>query len=284
MEAEKLIDNYAGYTWTKLDDGWMCGEKPARAGIGMVLLAHSWSADAHGFIAVNQPNGGFVIARGANASGYGRILADRELSAAWPLPLKLGNISVRVTDARGVARMAQISWTGAGWSSINFVVPANSATGPAEVAVVRSDGSESSSGILIEDVAPGLWTASGDGRGPLIGNVSQRSPDGKATQFPAWACTKEGCHAVPIPLGERISTRLRIEGTGFRHASSTAAIVVTVDGISVPVESFRAMPNGSRDEVTVTLPASLIGRGEVELLMTVDGALSNVVRIHCGTK
>jgi hypothetical protein len=37
-----------------------------------------------------------------------------------------------------------------------------------------------------------------------------------------------------------------------------------------------------RDQVTIQLPVELKGAGETDLMMTVDGVLSNVVRIHCG--
>jgi uncharacterized protein (TIGR03437 family) len=283
IEPGKMIDFYAGYDWSKLDDGWTCGETPARGGIGMMVLSHLWRADPHGVLTVNQPAGGLLVARGANSSAYGRILAEHEMAAkGHPLPVKLGNISIRVTDARGVARMAPLTWTGGGWASTNFVVPAESAPGPAEVAVVRDDGSSTASGIVIGNVAPGLWTATYDGRGPVIAQVSQRFSDGTTTQFPAWNCTADGCHTAPIPLSARAQTTLRLEGTGFRFASSKQAIVVLVDGVRAPVESFGPMAAEGRDVVAVKLPDELIGRGEVDVYLVVDGVISNVVQLHCG--
>lgn len=197
--------------------------------------------------------------------------------------MKLGDISVRVRDSKGVARPAPLLWTGAGWSSLNLIIPTDSAVGPAEVTVVRSDGSETPSKIIIANVAPALWTAPNDGRGPVIGQVFQRSSDGKTDQFPTWTCSKEGCKTVPIPLTPHVSTSVRLEGTGFRLASSKAAIRVTIDGIPVPVEAFGPMEN-TRDEVTIKLPDELIGHGPADLLMVADGALSNVVRIDCGRR
>lgn len=268
MEPGKLIDNYSGYDWTKLDDGWACGAPFSGAGIGMTLLAHLWHADVHGVFTVNQPAGGLVIARGANASAYGRILAERQTSATGT---KLSNISIRVTDSRGASRLAPLLWTGAGWSSTNLIVPDNSAPGPAEVTVVRSDGSKTASRIIIADVAPGLWTAAADGRGPVIGQVYQRGPE-----FPAWSCTTT-CRTVPIALSPSLSTRLHLEGTGFRHASS---VRVVIDGTVLPVESFGPMPSSSRDQLMVKLPDTLIGRGETDVYLIADGALSNVARIN----
>lgn len=249
----------------------------------MAVLSHLWSANAHGLLTVNQPAGGLTIARGAHSSAYGRVMAEREVrTAGLPLPVKLGNISVRVKDARGVARLAPMSWTGGGWSNVNFSIPANSAPGVAEVAVVRSDGSKSASEIIVAHVAPGLWTATHNGRGPVIGQVFQRFPNGKTVQFPAWKCTQEGCRTTSIPLSTQCATTVCLEGTGFRFASSKAAILVNIDGIVVPVETYGPVAESSRDVVTVKLPDALIGHGELDLFMVVDGAISNVVRIHCG--
>ena len=282
LESGKLIDAFQGYDWTKLDEGWTCGGSSVYAGIGMLVLSHLWRADPHGVLTVNQPAGGMVIAKGAHASAYGRILAQREERAERaPWPFRLGDISIRVTDSHGVSRLAPLSWVGGGWSSINFLVPVNSATGPAQVTVMRSDGSHTASNFIIADVAPGLWSATSDGRGPAIGQVVQRFSNGKVAQFPTWNCSK-GCRTISIPLTRRAATAVRIEGTGFRFTRSTASVHVIVDGIQVPVEGFGAIPGDSHDQVTIRLPNELRGRGEVDLWLTADGALSNVVRINCG--
>jgi uncharacterized protein (TIGR03437 family) len=285
LEPGRLIDAYGGYDWTKLDDGWTCGQPSYFAGIGILVLSHLWGANSHGVLTVNQPAGGLIIARGANASTYGRTLALKEARASgFPLPVKLSNLSIRVTDSRGVSRPAAMSWTGGGWSVINFVIPAESATGPAEVAVLRTDGSKSSSRIIIADAAPALWTATYDGRGPVIGQVTQRFSSGRTAEFPTWKCEPgvyvvDGCRTVPIPFARGAITSVQLDGTGFRYAKS---VKVIVDGVSVPVEKFAPVPQSSRDQVTFRLPDTLIGRGEVDLYMTAEGILSNVVRINVG--
>ena len=237
MEPGKLINNYSGYDWTKLDDGWTCGAPFSGAGIGMTVLAHLWRADPHGVFTVNQPAGGMVIARGANASAYGRILAERE---SLGNSHKLSNIEIRVTDSRGVSRPARLSWTGAGWSSTNLIIPENSAPGPAEVTVVRSDGSKTTSRIIVADAAPGLWTKTYDGRGLADAQILQG--------------------------------KLRLEGTGFRFAKS---VNVIIDGVAIPAESFGPEPGSSRDQVTIKLPKT----GETDVYLKADGKLSNVVRL-----
>ena len=284
MRPGRLISDYRYLNWTKLDHGWTCGEASSFSGVAMVLLSHLWKADVHGIFAVNQTTGGFLMARGGISTAYGPILADREMDGGQPpWPTILGNVSVRVTDSRGVGRLAPLLHTGGGWAQITFIVPENTAPGPAEVAVVRSDGTSSAGKVLIADVAAGIWTAAHDGRGPVIGQVLQRFPDGRTNEFPAWECSNGACRTVAIPLSDSASTTVRLEGTGFRHAGTHAAIRVTVDDIPVPVVSFGPTPGIGRDQLTIQLPGELRGHGETDLVMTVDGALSNVVRINCGT-
>ena len=200
-----------------------------------------------------------------------------------PLPLRLGNVSVRVTDSRGTARLARLQYTGAGWSNITFVVPQDAAPGPAEVAVVRSDGSISAGRVIIADVAPGFFTAYADARGAVMGEVVQRAAGSGLTKtFAASECGAGGCRAVPIPLAEGVYTTVRLPGSGIRNAGAKAAIRVTVGGVAVPVVSFGAADDVGRDQVTIELPTELRGVGETDLAMTVNGVLSNVVRIHCG--
>jgi uncharacterized protein (TIGR03437 family) len=287
----RMLTEYRYFNWSKLDDGWTCGEAPSRSGIAMVLAAHLWSTDTHGLFVVNHVNGGMVLARGGLATAYGPILAEREVTAApgKALPLGLGNVSVRVTDARGTAQLARLLYTGAGWSDVTFVVPANSAVGPARVAVVRSDGSSFAAPVIIADVAPGFLTVSADARGAVAGEVVQRRADsGETTRFAASECGSGVCRTVPIPLSGGVITTVRLAGSGIRnagaHAGTNAAIRVTVGGIAVPVLSFGAADayEVGRDQVTIQLPLELRGTGETDLMMTVNSVLSNVVRINCG--
>lgn len=278
----RLITDYRFYNWKKLDDGWVCGQSPSWSGIGIALLSHLWRTDPHEVFAVAQQRGGFQIARGAVGAVYGRILAEREMqSAVTPLPRRLGNISIRVRDSAGVARLAPLISTGAGWSYTTFVVPSDTAVGPAEIAVVRSDGTESKTRVVITDVSPALWTATHDGRGPVIGHVVGRGAAGGRLEEAAWECLPEGCRTTPIGLAG--PARVRLEGTGFRYAGDRSAIRVTVDDVAAPVLSFGAMKTPGRDYLLIELPRKLRGRGETDLVVRVRGEISNVARIHCGT-
>jgi cytochrome c peroxidase len=283
FRSGRLITDTRYFNGTKLDNGWTCGKPPGLAGLGMVLLSHLWRCDPHSLFVVNGDAGGLLIARGGRATAYGPILADRDLSAGPTLPRILGNVSVRIIDSAGVARFARLLYTGAGWSFLTFVVPDNVAPGPAEFAIVRTDGSSSSARAVIADIAPGLLSASLDGRGPAKAQVIEHLADGSTRMSDTYQCSGYACRTLPIHLSRGVSATLRLEGNGFRHARSNADFNVMIGEVSVPIISYGPEPGmPGRDWLTVNLPADLIGYGETDLFLRVNGALSNVVRIDCG--
>jgi uncharacterized protein (TIGR03437 family) len=283
--AGKLITDYRYLTGTKLDAGWTCG-KPDEvpAGLGLVLLSHLWGTTPLGLFTVSYSRGGLVLARGGIATAYGPILADEEMGAHGPsLPKVLGNVSIRITDSRGVARFAPLLHTGAGWAQINFVIPGECATGEAEVAVVRADGSVSRSKVWIADVAPALFTLIPDGRSAAAGQVTQRSAGKPNKSFPTWECEQSSCRAVPIPLSPGATTTVRLLGSGFRYAGEHPDVHAIVGGIPAPVLSMGRSTEPGNDQLTIRLPDALNGVGETDLHFTVNGQISNVVRINCGS-
>jgi len=279
--AGHLVTDYWGFNGTKLDDGWTCRQPTAvPAGLGIVLLSHLWRASPLGLFAVSQSRGGLELGRGAIATVYGPTLADEDLSARSPLPTELGNISVQITDSRDVVRLAPLLYTGAGWSFVNFIVPEECATGPAELAIVRKDGSTAKSRVQIRDVAPALLTAPSDGRGAAVAFVTQHG--GTEKSVPAWTC-EGGCRTLPIPFSRDGATTVQLLGSGFRFARDTKNIRAVANGIPVPVVSVAPAPVPGNDQLTIQLPDSLIGAGEVEFYFRVDGELSNVVLLNCGS-
>jgi uncharacterized protein (TIGR03437 family) len=278
--AGHLITDYRALSGTKLDDGWACG-KPAGipVGLGLVLLSHLWRTSPLNLFAVSYSRGGMELARGALATLYGPTLADAAIAVRSPLPVKLGNISVRITDSRGVTRLAPLLYTGAGWSQVNFMVPEECAAGPARLAIVRGDGSIAETRIPIVDVAPALKTASADGRGAAIAMISQPGRD----PFPAWTCDG-ACRAVPIPLARGVSTTVRLMGSGFRFASDQSHARAAAGETELLVVSMGRAADPGNDQLTVRIPDELIGSGEVEFYFRVDGALSNVVRLNFGAQ
>ena len=69
-------------------------------------------------------------------------------------------------------------------------------------------------------------------------------------------------------------------GTGFRNRSALTAVTCKIGGTNAEV--LYAGPQGDfvgLDQSNVRIPRSLKGRGEVDVVMTVDGKTANTVRV-----
>ena len=70
---------------------------------------------------------------------------------------------------------------------------------------------------------------------------------------------------------------LTLYGTGIRNGTT---VTCTVGGVSVPVQYAGAQGQyPGFDQVNIQLPATLQGKGKVDVVLTVDGHQSNAVRI-----
>ena len=74
---------------------------------------------------------------------------------------------------------------------------------------------------------------------------------------------------------------LTLYGTGIRGRSSLAGVTCRIGGVDAPV-IFADAQGGfvGLDQVNVRVPRVLAGRGEVELVLTVDGQATNTVRVN----
>ncbi len=278
----KLIQELSLHDATTLEYGWVCGKPDAiRAGIGRVLQAHMRASIVREFFVVSAA-GGLDIARGAYALAYGPVMADHDILApGFQAPRKLGGISIQITDANGVTRPAGIFWASEGWGQTNFVVPDASALGPARMTVIREDGSRLSANISIADAAPGFLTGHSC-RGPAIGAATQIFSNGRTSTSDISSCKGFDCRTMAIPVSADATTRVRIIGSGFRHAASAAAIDMRIAGVRVPVVSYGPTEYPGQDQVTVEIPAQLYGIGEADLMCHLNGRISNATRIRIG--
>ena len=87
---------------------------------------------------------------------------------------------------------------------------------------------------------------------------------------------------TPIDLGpEGDLVFLIVYGTGWRFRSSLSAASVTIDGVMGEDSYLGIQPDYvGLDQSNILLPRTLAGRGEVDVVMTVNGKVSNKVRIR----
>lgn len=277
----KLIRDLSLHDATSLENGWTCGkpDPQAPAGIGRIIQAHMRGSVERELFVVSGA-GGLDIARGAFALAYGPVMADRDALAFVPKPpAKLAGISIQITDALGVTRPAGVFWASEGWGQTNFIIPDQSAVGPAHMTIVRDDGSRTSTNISIADTAPGFVTGHSC-RGPAIGEATQVLADGHTVKSLISSCSKAACRTIAIPVAVGATTQVRILGSGFRHARSAAEIEMRIGGVRVPVVSYGPTGNPGEDQVTVEIPERLYGIGETDLICHLHGRISNATRIR----
>ena len=278
----KLVHDFSVHHATWMDYGWTCGKvDPDTAGrLGRLVQARMRSTDEQGLFVV-AGSGGMVIGRGAFAIAYGAIMANRDSGAGGPdAPEKLGGVAISVTDARGVTRPAQMLWASAGWGQANFVVPGDSAAGPAMMTMTRDDGSRASTPITVAETAPSFFTGHSC-RGAALGEAVQTFADGREVRAGLSSCDGADCRTDPVPLSSDATTHVRIVTSGIRHARRPEDIELTIGGELVPVVSF-SVDRGSepgRDFLVAEIPERLRGLGETDMVCRIGGMTSNVVRI-----
>jgi uncharacterized protein (TIGR03437 family) len=185
-------------------------------------------------------------------------------------------VSVKVRDSVGEERLAPLFFVSP--EQINFQVPRGTAVGMATVMVTSGDNIVAAGLARIAGVAPGLFSANSTGRGVAAGFWTRVAEGGaQSVDYLFDLSTHE---SVPVDLGAPTDQIfLSIYGTGFRGGTSVTA---TVGGDGVPVSSFAAVRDyQGLDIVTIgPLPRTLIGRGEVDMSLAVDGTTANLVRVN----
>ncbi len=252
---------------------------------GLDYLLPYWMARYYGVIdnsAVTSAASASVgVSAGSLASIYGQDLAPAtDQAISLPLPLSLGGATLIVTDAAGVRRSAPLVY--ASPRQINFIVPENTASGSASV-TVTSAGQTQTFPVVVRPVAPALFSMNGRGTGvaAALAVTAQAANEQLQSSTPVFQCASSGCVSAPIALGVDSPVYLSLYATGIRNRSAISNVKVTIGGVDASVQYAGAAPEfAGLDQVNVVLPLTLRGRGESNLVVTVDGEISNSVTIN----
>ena len=220
---------------------------------------------------------------------YGVNLATETLVAGPPpLPTTLGDTTMTVIDSEAVERDMELYFASSG--QVNGTIPAGTALGPGLVRVknLQTGGSElaadtkgaetqdESFAIEVAAVAPGVFSADASGQGTAAALVIVVKPDQTRMTTPIF---DGSLTPIPVVVDGPDLVYLLLFGTGIRGFSSE--VRVRVGGEEVPV--LAAVAQGQYpglDQVNAgPLPASLAGRGEVPIEMTVDDIAANVTTL-----
>jgi len=237
--------------------------------------------------AVSYVNGAGMSA-GSTASGaimsvYGTGMADSAAAATTAsLPTTLAAATVQVTDSAGVIQACPLFY--ASPTQINLLVPTGVASGPATFTIQHGSSSVWAS-VVVESVAPGLFSmnASGKGVGAIVGLRVDASGHETSVPIATYNANSKQYVSTPIDLGAATDqVYLSLYGTGIRGLSSTLNANVTIGGVAVPVIGAAAQSQyPGLDQVNVgPLPRTLAGKGDVNVVLQVDGRTANTVTVN----
>jgi uncharacterized protein (TIGR03437 family) len=201
----------------------------------------------------------------SSASYEGGPMAPGSLVSAYPLFGAVlagsGNTSaVSVTDSAGKTHAATVLY--ASPSLVNYQLPPDVADGVATVTVNGVSGS-----IYVVDSYPNLFMQSAGGLAAA-----------QIVRVRGGAQTVEAVTAAPVDLAGSDSVYLVLYGSGMGKA---AASTVTATVAGAPVTVAYAGPQGSAglDQFNLLLPASLAGKGRMDVVVKIDGRVSNPVNL-----
>lgn len=219
------------------------------------------------------------LAQGSIFSIFGKRLATGIAQAEkLPLPETLATTQVRLTVG-GQMRTAPLFYVSP--SQVNFLVPLDLPTGGGFLEVVRDGVDGPPRSILVESLAPALFSANADGKGVPAGYAVR--VQGETQQRMEIASCPQDSPCVPLPLGSLNPDEdlfLILFGTGFRNRNSQKPEAI-VDDLVLPVEFFGPHPEfAGLDQINLRIPRAILGTGPRTLILRHGGKETNGVTIH----
>ncbi|MEK7752051.1 MAG: hypothetical protein AAB654_09060, partial [Acidobacteriota bacterium] len=215
------------------------------------------------------------------AAGSGAVAANSIASLYGAnLAAAVGGVTLSVVDNAGAERGAQLFYVSPG--QINFVVPSETALGPATF-LVRNGAASQTAFAVVASVVPRFFSMSGTGSGVAAATAILTQAGNPQLQSPVqvFQCAASVCTPVPIRLGIDTPIYVTFYGTGIRNRSSLENVTATIGGMSVPVLYAGPTPGfAGLDQVNVALIPGLRGSGESPVVFKVDGQTSNTVTIN----
>ena len=226
--------------------------------------------------------GNLNLAPEAIAAAFGLGLATTTRAAPTiPLQTSLAGTTVKVRDSAGNERLAPLFYVSPG--QVNYLIPPGTTTGAATVTITSGDGALSVGAVTISAVAPGFFTANQNGQGVPAAVVLRAKADGTQVfeSVLSFDAARNLFVAAPIDFGpEDDQLFLILFGTGWRFRSALSAVTCNIGGVNAEVLFAGAQSEFvGLDQLNVRLSRSLAGRGEMDLVVTVDGISANTVRI-----
>ena len=212
----------------------------------IVQTGNAMNADNSGLLSISSTAGGVPkVAPGSIAAAYGSNLASAT--------------AVSVTDSQGTTLPAAIVDATPG--QVNFFVPNGLAPGIATVTIGSQSG-----GVLVDSVAPGLFSANSTGSGVAAAGAAIYSADGSTVTLQNVASCPSGagnCVAVALSLGGPTDQLvLTLYATGLRGFSGLQNVSATIGTSMAKVLYAGAQGQfAGLDQVNLVVPQCARGGG-----------------------
>ena len=263
----------------------MCRACLAASVVGILCVASGF-AQINTITSVSGASNSTIVAPGSIESGMGTGLNATTVSANTSssggqlvtLPTTLGSVSlVQLRDALGGTSTPSLYMVSP--SQINYVIGQAPTLGRATLTAV-SGPSQFTGPVLLSNIAPALYSADASGRGAPVGSVLRVSPSGTVTLDTTFQGATGAFSAKPFGVTGDDRVFLILYGTGIRNRSLNPAKAMIGDTVvPVPYAGAQSVYPGF-DQVNIgPLPATLAGKGPIDLILFVDGVPSNTLRI-----
>jgi uncharacterized protein (TIGR03437 family) len=140
--------------------------------------------------------------------------------------------------------------------------------------------------VQVSAAAPALFSANSSGQGVAAAVALRVAANGSQRFDPIVRFDQSRNQFVSIPLTFGPSNEqlfLVVFGAGIRFRNPHGSINAKVGGVDAQV-IYAGSQGGfvGMDQVNILLPRSLSGRGEVDVVLFIDGKQSNVVKVYLG--
>ena len=235
----------------------------------------------HDLAALSAASFKSTLAPEAIGSGFGKLLSVSTLTNSnASLPIKLNGTALKVRDSACIERAAPLFFVSP--TQINFLLPGETSIGTATLIVQNEAGEVSLGTVNVQRVAPGIFTANANGQGVAAALALRIKPDGQQVYEPAARYDEAAKRFVALPIDfgnadEQVF--LLLFGTGWRNRSALSNVGITIGGQQVEALFAGAQGSPGLDQMNLRLPRTLAGRGEVDVVVQVDGQTANTVKV-----
>jgi uncharacterized protein (TIGR03437 family) len=203
-------------------------------------------------------------------------------ATSLPLPTTLANTTATIQDSSG--KQEPVPFIYVSPTQINAAIPPGLSNGVAIITISIQGTVVGGANVIVNTVAPSLFTANKNGQGAPVGVVVTANASGAESSQSTYEGKSVGNYTpAPINLGQTgEQSVLVLYGTGIRGVTSLAYISATIGNVNLPVQyAGPCDPNQfvAFDQVNLSLPQSLAGAGQVSLTLTVNGVAAPPVTL-----